>query len=434
MIRRRAVAYVRKSGGGDPTGTYDDQRSRVLELAHAHGDTLADPGPDRKAAQQHPDWFVDWRVSGGNTRVGRPAYEALLTEAEAGNIASVYAFDEERLSRDVEFGVQLLKSAEAHGFRVITPSGIISDPDQRTMCEIRWVFAGDYRRKVSERARRREARKRAHDEPSGRPRYGHAFKKVEVDGSPVWREVVVDQPAIDHVIAVYEGAGRSGNAAAQRLNAEGVPAPRSGLWRSEAVYRVVRYHRPDLINPRRGRKRRTPTKPTPFGGLLQCPCGSIMSPNGRAWTCPTALSDGSHPRPYSVNDSIVREWAIKESGRLVVPDEMRQVTIDGEDVEARREAVRRRRRRSALLWQDDEISDDDWQRVKAETDAELAELDAVDVEITVNVPGEIDWTLSPASLSRVLSALWHRIELEHVDGRLRPARADWRIPEWRSKD
>jgi len=49
MIRRRAVASVRKSGGGNPNGTYDDQRSRVLDLAHAHGDTLADPGPDRTA-------------------------------------------------------------------------------------------------------------------------------------------------------------------------------------------------------------------------------------------------------------------------------------------------------------------------------------------------------------------------------------------------
>ena len=72
---------------------------------------------------------------------------------------------------------------------------------------------------------------------------------------------------------------------------------------------------------------------------------------------------------------------------------------------------------------------------KAERDSKLlaiaSELEWLSVaEELVDVP-RLDWSAPPADVNRVVRAMWSVIELG-TD--LRPIRAEWLVPEWRSTD
>jgi hypothetical protein len=49
-------------------------------------------------------------------------------------------------------------------------------------------------------------------------------------------------------------------------------------------------------------------------------------------------------------------------------------------------------------------------------------------ELLITIPG-IDWAWPASRLNPVLRALWNRIDLGPD---LRPASADWTVPEWRA--
>ncbi len=439
------VAYVRKSGGGDPAGSYADQRAGVLQLASQHRLKLPDPGPDRKAAEAHPRWLVDWHKSGGKDGSERPGYAALLELCASGRVGAVLAYDQDRLSRDVEHGVQLLKLAEQHGFRVLVPGTDLSDPAHRTYAEVAWSFAGDYRRKREQSARNREKRYAKNGEPpSGALPYGHS--RVQDPVTKLWRIERTDPKAIARVVDAYR-TERSGVAAAKALNAAKVAPPRkardgsAGLWRSEVVRRIVKREAPHLLGPPGGKRRQPLRRPNPLAGLVRCGCGDIMSPSSshggryRMWTCVRGANDADHPRPYSVSDITMRRFAAAEVARYRVPG---TALVDhGKDVQAERAAVLEDKRRLGVMYRAQAMDDDAFAAAIAANAAKLAALDEADTVLALELPEHVEWSDDDAAadeLGALLRYLWPQgINCQVQAGRLRPIDVQWRQAGWRTR-
>ncbi len=100
-----AVAYIRRSASGEAQASEAMQRETVTRLAFERGDTV-----------EHV--FRDWGQSGGSER--RPEYLRMLSQAESGGIHAIYAYDSDRLARDIWLLSGLLRLAKARAIRIYT--------------------------------------------------------------------------------------------------------------------------------------------------------------------------------------------------------------------------------------------------------------------------------------------------------------------------
>lgn len=75
-----AVAYIRRSHSGEAQASEQLQRDTVARLAAERGDAITRV-------------FKDWGRSGGSET--RPEYLAMLAQAEAGGVSTIYAYDQD---------------------------------------------------------------------------------------------------------------------------------------------------------------------------------------------------------------------------------------------------------------------------------------------------------------------------------------------------
>lgn len=419
-------SYVDPNSPGDISR--DAQREAVARLATADGHT------------SDLVTYDDWGVSADVAKAAkRTAYTRLLADMEAGTVSSVYAFDVDRLYRDPRDLIRLQDAAQRHRVRIVTTGGPVAigdgdDPAAEGFAFMGAVFGRMELQKIKKRNRAARDARLARGDTLGRPAYG--YQMTRDDAGRVVHTLDPKQP-LEPVLAAFLEAG-SFNGAARLLNERGVPAPRGGRWAGNVVNRVVRRERPGLVPKGRSEARVAGRGSQRFSRLLRCSCGTMLTPRinhtvtpyGRygpyvGYQCYNGRHDRAHPRPYMVAEPIILEWAMAEAARLSIPANSLQLAEHNDE---RRRALAEQRERLGWAVADGLLDRDAARERAAEVDRELAELDAR--EAMVEIPAAINWTWEPMAINAVLRAMWEHVQL---GADMRPVRAEWRVPEWRSE-
>ncbi len=406
----KPVAYVRRStaDAGNPGDVSREvQEGAIRAMAHRdghNGDVV---------------WFVDWARSADEEKEARRTeFRAMLAAVERGEVTVIYAFSLDRLARStVTFG-KLLKAAKDQDVRIVTDrEGDLSDDGN----PMRWAygflasFFAEFELRIAKaRAASVIARRRERGDKLGPTFYG-------------------DLPGEDRaaIVAAFDAVG-SANGAARRLNQMLVDDPkhaarprRSDRWTHATVRQVL--VREGRIY-RLGQRGVKPRGAFALSQLLRCHCGRMLTGTlaGRGghalYRCIMSQADPHHV-PKSIAESRILPWVKAEAARLHVPHGALEPDADP----GRRPALEERRGRVLDNYEDGLID-------KAARDAKLTvivdEIKAIDAAARLDIiPPTIDWTWSPTALNDVLRAVFREVQLGPD---LRPVRAEWLVPEWRS--
>lgn len=402
-----AVAYVRRSASEESKVSRETQLETVHRLAAEHGDTI-----------EHV--YTDWGKSGGSET--RPEYLAMLARAEADGIHAIYAYDQDRLARDIWLFSGLLRLADRRGFRVITPAGALTDDDKRTFAEMRGVMDGGELRKITKRNLATAKMQRERGDDLGMAPYGYVFRTPGRDGIERVEFECVEPDKIAHVVDTYRREGTY-LGAARALNAEHWPTKHGRGWHATTVKELIVREAPGLASSvTQGRRREH--RPRLFASLMRCYCEGPMSPGtgggADGYYCGRGQR-GNHGRPYYVSEARLMPFVVAEASRLVAPGDLAERTGEGYDDSAERAALGALRGKVA-----DPI-------INAGL-ADLAVRRAAHGEYLRHVeaiPQAVDWSQPPAVVNEILRALWERVELG-PDLMPKPDGFLWRRQEWRA--
>ncbi|MBK5927294.1 recombinase family protein [Rhodobaculum claviforme] len=158
----------------------------------------------------------------------RPGYQALLEDARTGRIDVVLAESLDRLSRDQEHVAGFYKLMVHAGVEVVTVAeGVISELHIGLKGTMSALYIKDLRQKTH---RGLEGRVKA-GKSAGGLSYGYAVVRTLLpDGTPSTGDFAVlpgEAAVVRRIFSDY-AAGQSARRIAIALNAEGIPAPRSG--------------------------------------------------------------------------------------------------------------------------------------------------------------------------------------------------------------
>nr|WP_276046665.1 MULTISPECIES: recombinase family protein [unclassified Sphingomonas] len=181
--------------------------------------------------------FHDQAISGaaGINEAQRPGLHAMLARVEQGGIGQILTESTDRIARHQGDAFTVRERLQYAGTRLFTlMDGEVDD----ITGTIKGLFDARMRKDLAQRV------KRGHRSniSEGRAASGVAFgyrrvSKFDEKGEPVrgLREIDPEQAAI--VLRCYReyAAGQSALAIASRLNAEGVPPPKRGIWRGSAL-------------------------------------------------------------------------------------------------------------------------------------------------------------------------------------------------------
>lgn len=246
----RCALYARFSSDLQSEASIDDQLRQCERAAAAAGLVISHR-------------FEDRGISGGTAE--RPGYQSLLAAARHGDFEVIVTEDLSRLWRSrAEFGP---RSAELEdlGIHLVTCAG---DDTRRDgwglMAAIKAAIAEHYRREISYRTRRGLEGRALAGKPTGGS-FGYGYRP---DGAidPICA------PTVRSIFA-WAAAGVSRRQIAERLNAQGLAAPRGGAWGQSTVSAL-------LANPRyRGTVQwgRTMTKRSAADSARQ---RAVMRPEG----------------------------------------------------------------------------------------------------------------------------------------------------------
>lgn len=397
-----AYGYIRQSRRADldVAMSPDQQRQDIATLARRDGVEVATV-------------FEDLGRSGGKGKERhRLGYRELLAAIESGDASVVYAKSLTRLGRSRNELLRVLDLAEDHGCRIVTMKEGAMDPTTpigNAQFGMMAVFAQLERDFAVERAKDNVASRRARGEKMGRRTYGTA------DG---------EDPAV--IVDAFREAG-SYNGAAAELNRRGLRSMLGRDWTPTSVRILVEREAPELV-PLRGRSGSRSSASFVLNGLLRCPCGAFLtgttSHGGKyvRYHCHRAAHIAGHGRPSSVAEANVLPWIKAEAARLQAPAD-----VEADGAEDQRAALEAKRARIIDMAADGTIDKADRDRRLEAVADELDQLTAT--ARVLDVPA-LDWTWPPATVNGVLRALWSHVEL---DADLRPVRAAWTVPEWRSE-
>ncbi len=395
QIHARPVAYIRRSAHSrhDPGDlSREFQVQEVRRLAGQDGDRL-------DVRDQ------DWGRSAATDKTDRRlAFLAILDEVERGEVAALYAYATDRLARSVEWAARLLNACRRAGVPIVTSEGRF-DPDNAMTDQLFYFQAMQnegYSRQASQKRRATIERQLARGVRLGIAPYG-------------------SQPGED-VAPIVDAFARAGSAygAARILNEAGSRTRRGAHWTSKTILDVVR--REGVVTDRRPYPGAKASADWITYRLLRCPCGNTMTAMDRRTprvTCYKARHDPAHPRPFGIAVSKILPALQAEAARFRLP---LAVETRGQD-EAKLAALDAKRERVVDLFVEGVIDrgerDRRLERLEAERDVLEAE------RFIVDVPTKIDWSWRPATINRVLRALWDHVELGPD---LMPARFVWRLP------
>ncbi|MDM7856633.1 recombinase family protein [Cellulomonas alba] len=221
---RTPRGYARISQARDGTTVkVERQRAEIEPFAAARGDVLTDAL-----------WHVDNDKSAYDEGVERPGFNDLLRDVLAGRVSTVYAWDQDRVARDVGVWEGFLKACRSTGTRIVFRTAgemDLTTVNGRTQTRFNAVMARHESEHKAERvevaARHRAMQGRAH----GAVLYGwrrvYAFDGSGVQIRGQWHdEIHPEQAAIIRECARRVLAGESIKALARELNARGVPTPK----------------------------------------------------------------------------------------------------------------------------------------------------------------------------------------------------------------
>jgi len=164
--------------------------------------------------------FSDSEVSGGIWE--RDGLQALLTAVASGRVRRIFVEDLSRLSRDKEDAARIEKLLAYRDVTVVTLDGMVYDGSTGSALAFTFQSAGAAQYLKDLGAKTRRGLRGAHR--SGNSTGGKCFG-FEVEGGKV-KVNEAEASVVRRIFGLY-AAGQGYAAIAQRLNAEGVPAPRS---------------------------------------------------------------------------------------------------------------------------------------------------------------------------------------------------------------
>lgn len=432
------AGYIRESAGDSLNDAErDGQRSTIRRLAERDG---IDP--------QRITWYDDWGYSG--RRTDRPRYVALRADIAEGRVQVVYARSVDRLGRDEQEGIAFEDFARAQGTRIVTDRDgeRTLDPDaQNTLIRyIPHLIAAEESRlgrlRAREARRTRLTRLRAHREICLREQMGGLTDDVcrapeHWDGQPPYGRLPGED--VGAVVRAFRATGSFVRAAAElnrrRVRPRQINRSRALLWSETTVRRIIRHENARLrlgvrFATRAGQRRIAVHL---LSGLVRCASdGTVLTGTWRttrrsrrtgereaAYFCRVGRVAHDHPRPYSLQERVLRTWLVAMTGTILGADQ-HAVEQDVHDVDAIA-ALRARREWITQGIQSGFTSVDDAAPVLATIDAEIARLSASDTTGLTFRLG-FDWTLDDRSLNAQLRAVLVHVEL---DASFRPSAAVW---------
>ena len=215
-----AVLYARYSTALQSQASVEDQFRLLRQRAEREG---------LRVVGEHADPAISGTVR------NRPGLNAAIAAIDSGEARVLLAESLDRISRDQEDLAGLYKRIRFAGARIVTASegeiGTIHIGMGGTMSAL-------FLEQLAEKVRRGHVgRVKAGRVPGG---LSFGYRKVRAfgpDGEPEkgLREIDEDQAAIVRRIFDEYVAGKSPVAIARGLNAEGIPSPRGGVWRANAI-------------------------------------------------------------------------------------------------------------------------------------------------------------------------------------------------------
>ena len=218
---KRAVIYARYSSDLQSEASIDDQVRLCRERAEREG----------MSVQQI---FADYAISGGSLN-NRPEMRSLLDAVQQGGIDVVIAEALDRVSRDQEDIAAIFKRLQHAEVCLLTlAEGEINELHVGLKGTMNALFLKDLAAKTR---RGQRGRVEAGKIPGGNS-YGYKIvRRLLEDGSVSTGEREIDGKQAEIVWRIFAeyAAGISPRRIARGLNAEGITAPRGGLWNASTI-------------------------------------------------------------------------------------------------------------------------------------------------------------------------------------------------------
>jgi len=217
----RAAIYARYSSDMQSEASIEDQVRMCRERVGAEGFPIAEV-------------FSDSAISGGSLK-NRPGMLSLLERARSGEFELVVAEALDRISRDQEDIAAIFKRLNHAGVRIVTlAEGEISELHIGLKGTMNALFLKDLAQKTR---RGQRGRVEAGKIPGGNS-YGYQMvRTMQDDGSVTTGERIIHEAEAEIVRRIFReyANGLAPRTIASRLNDEGIPSPRGGLWNASTI-------------------------------------------------------------------------------------------------------------------------------------------------------------------------------------------------------
>jgi site-specific DNA recombinase len=223
-MNKPAAIYARVSSDRQKEQhTIASQTAALIEHAQANGYTVP------------AEWiFEDEGYSGAV--LTRPGLEALRDLAAEGQLAAVFVYSPDRLSRKYAYQVLIAEELSRCGVELVflkSPAG--RSPEDQLLLQFQGMIAEYERAQIAERSRRGK-RHRAQQGLAGAP-YGYRYVRKS-DSSVAYYEVIESEAQVVRMVfEIYTQQGLSINAIARLLNERQIPT-RTGTtpWERSTVW------------------------------------------------------------------------------------------------------------------------------------------------------------------------------------------------------
>ena len=217
----RVGLYARYSSSNQSETSVEDQLRLLQERCAAEGWQVVDEWSDCAKSAAHT--------------VNRQGFNDMMVAVRAGQVDMILAESLDRLSRNMRDTAGLYEELVFLGIKLVTLSeGEVGEIDVGLRGTMNALFLKDVAAKVR---RGQRGRVEAGRIPGGICYGYNPVRMFGEDGKPVagLREIDQDQAMVVRRIFSAYLDGKSARAIAAELNAEGVPAPRGGLWNASTI-------------------------------------------------------------------------------------------------------------------------------------------------------------------------------------------------------
>lgn len=231
----RAAVYLRKS------------RADLEDESRGHRDTLARHQAALLALAERLHLIVGQiypEVVSGETIASRPQLQSLLYDLEQGRWDAVLVMEVARLTRGSQIDQGIIANAFKYTHTLIITPDKIYDPcnaADEDMLDFGMFFSRFEWKAIN---KRQQAGRRASSQEGkyigSTPPYGYLRQKLTGEKGWTLTPDPETAPIVQRVFDLLTKVQLSQYAIAQRLNAEGIPAPRGGTWTTATIQRLVR--------------------------------------------------------------------------------------------------------------------------------------------------------------------------------------------------